>query len=290
MESVLIDSRYKSSGDTSNFTAVLNYPIVGKSKVSMGSIHLKNRRFNIKDDTSALYLSMVVYDDPTAPDPHIRDEKFSVTVPQGNYSELDLCTALNTAIPTAYSAAYPINHPITVDVTYSDVTLKFTISVTSTYGRGYCRMPLTDQYNEVLEVLPFIHLGLSQAKFKGTLNYMMGFTYHYYPHFYGQAKSVYEGMASWSITGYDRSKFDLDRVLHLCCDVVRMDHSNVPPKNILSSIPLPGYDQDLYMEATYTKKLTCTSGEITSMTFWYLDSDYLPCDPQSEVVILMQFE
>ena len=106
---LLIDSRSCFTGDSNDFTIVLNRPVNNIRKVKLLGLQLPLTNYNINNTNNRIYISD-------------SSNSYVAIVESGVYNRFNILNAIKTAIESVF--------PTIITVTYDEIKLKYNISST----------------------------------------------------------------------------------------------------------------------------------------------------------------
>ena len=273
-----IDLLIKCKGDT---TITLPQQFTDITSVRLEMAQIKNLIFNITEYNQILYMLILKLDVSTT-----TSYRFQVTVPQGFYSETELCTYLTTAIPAALLAAQPTFSAITVSVTFDENTQKFDIHETSSTFKNTLRSAFYWSFiildkNFVVgnQILSFYNLPAtaiySGDNYENSLNWTLGY---YYP--LAAITLATSSPFTYSFVTDEVNRLNNEAYIYLCSDLVLTTNycypQNTSARNILAQIPLVNFGSSSIYEPTDQKQYPVNQKDFNQFRIFFLDSNFKP--------------
>ena len=145
---IVINSKDRLYGTSSNFDIQFNVALSSVKALKLLSAQIPNSIYNVKSTNNILYINTI-----------------PVIIPQGAYNITSLVTSLQNVLNAA-------GFGILFTITYSDITLKLTISATGPFS-------VTDGINSINALLGFQISGPSNSKTGSNIVNLAGDIYYY---------------------------------------------------------------------------------------------------------------
>ena len=272
---LFVSSDDRISGTSSDFTVAISggrESLENVTHFEIKSLTLPQSNPNIKASVNKMIVGFQSWNIST--DTLLATNTTEISIPTpGNYSVAEFLPLIKTAIEGSLATIYPAEtEPFTVNVTYSENTSKFSIQVTSVYGRAH------NYGSNIVEWFIVndndLDTSLYTSGYKKSLNYVMGFEDLTHPSTtivpFEDATNLYESSTLHGFQG--------DTEIYLCCDAIKASKTTSLKggHQVLQTI---GVNQNYGEIASLIAGNSATlipvrSSTINSMRFYILNQDF----------------
>ena len=270
---VVIRSQDRVSGTPEDYTVYIpqGLDLSKYETFYAASVAMRGSRYNINASNNTFYCAQSRYDNTAGV---VNHDLFTTTIPVGNYNQEELAVELATAVPAAMIAALPGSDPLTLNVTYNDVTGRYTIDVTSAEHRG---LPQADEHIW-FTVCDGSGYWNGVYTYTGSLNQAMGFESLFYPPVTVGGFTPYINAASSSFPGNCVASFTNLLRLMLCCDkctsgIVTTDRLTDVRQGLSLVIEPPFGVTGVWESGAHTQPHMVSGQDFQSLRFFWRDVD-----------------
>ncbi len=281
-----INSNDRLSGSSDNFVVGIaggHDSLLNVSHLEVKAVNLPQSINNIHSLNNQLHVGFDEWNLGT--DTFVTSRTTPVSIPNiGFYSRAELIPLLKTAIEGCLAVIFPSEvEPFTVDVTFNTNNSKFTVDVTSVYGKSHDYGSGIVQHFVIYDKVKDTSL---YTNFSHTLNFLMGYHALTYPTTtiipFEDATNKYTSSHYHAING--------GTILYIMCDQVgdSVSTNSGNGRQILTVIPLvQNYGEILALTASSAESLVKTvHPSIQRMRFTFLDEFFLPVDLNNSTVTI----